>query len=507
MSSLRAVLRASEVDLSVRIPSSSKELANFVGGAWVTPPDAPMLPVTSPYTGAQIARVPMSSADDVLKAVSAAKAAQPAWAATPIKERAARMFRFRQLLLEHLETLSHSAAAESGKTLAEATAEVLKGVEVVEFATALQNSDTGSILEVSRGITCEYRREPLGVVAGIVPFNFPAMVPMWMFPIAVTLGNAFVLKPSEKVPMTACLLADLMAQAGIPAGVFSLVHGGAETVATLTTAPDVKAVGFVGSSGVARRVYELGTAQMKRVLALGGAKNHLIVVPDADEALTVQAVVDSFTGCAGQRCMAASVLVAVGEVDGLIQKIVARASQIELGPGMGAIIDEGAVTRITAAIDKAVGEGAKVLLDGRNKKPAMAEYAGGSWLGPTILDGVSPDHPIRHTEVFGPVLAIVRARTLKEAIAIQNSSAYGNAASVFTTSGFVAQTVAEHATAGMIGVNVGVPVPREPFSFGGINESKFGAGDITGPSSVDFWTIEKKITRKWAVQSDTTWMG
>ena len=491
----------------VDLPREPKILQNLVGGAWSRPEGAPLLDVTSPYTSGVIGKVPMSSADEVARVVAAAKAAQPQWQGVPIKERSQFLFQYRQLLLSRIDEVAHSAAGEAGKTVAEARAGVLKGVEVVEFALSIQNLDTGGSMEVSRGVTCEYRREPLGVVAGITPFNFPAMVPMWMFPIAITLGNAFILKPSEKVPLTANLLGQIMMDAGFPAGIFSIVHGGKEAVEALITHKDVAAIAFVGSTPIARKLYELGTANGKRVLALGGAKNHLIVVPDADEAVTVQGVVDSFTGCAGQRCMAASVLVAVGDVDRLLTRVIEKAASIAVGEGMGAIIDKGSLERIESAIAKAEKDGAKVVVDGRGKHPASAEYAQGSWIGPTVIDKVTPDMDIRHTEVFGPVLTIVHVPTLKDAIALQHQSQFGNAASVFTTNGAVAQYVAENAHAGMIGVNVGVPVPREPFSFGGTQDSKFGQGDITGHSGIDFWTHTKKITRKWAAQVDATWMG
>ncbi len=489
----------------VELPASSTVLHNLVGGTWV-PSEGPLVPVTSPYSGAEIARAPRSSDEEVARVVEAAAAAQRGWQATPVKERAARLFALRETLLQHLAELGNLAAVESGKTVDEGRAEVLKGVEVLEFATSLQNHDTGRVLEVSRGVTCETRREPLGVVAGVTPFNFPAMVPMWMFPIALAVGNAFVWKPSEKVPLTANRVAALALESGLPPGVLSVVHGAREVVDALVAHPEVRAIGFVGSSPVAEHVYRTGAAQGKRVLALGGAKNHLLVVPDADPRVTVQAVVDSFTGCAGQRCMAASVLIAVGDVDPLVDAIVERAAGLSLGDRMGAIIDAASVARIEAAIAEA-SLSATLRLDGRGARPADPAYAGGSWLGPTILDHVRPDAPIRHTEVFGPVLAIVRARTLREAVEIQRDGVYGNAASVFTTSGAVAEYVAAHTRAGMIGVNVGVPVPREPFSFGGIGASRFGHGDITGDDGVAFWTQTKKVTRKWEPQSDTTWMG
>ncbi|MFI5298441.1 MAG: CoA-acylating methylmalonate-semialdehyde dehydrogenase [Polyangiales bacterium] len=498
------------------IPRAPYACRNLAGNEWRVPAGADesggVVEVASPYTNTIVSRVPRSGPREVDRIVAAARDAAPAWAATPMKERAQILLKYRAILERDVDLLAHACAVEAGKTVAEGRAEVLKGIEVLEFACSLQNGvdGHGGVLEVSRGVTCEYRREPLGVVAGIVPFNFPVMVPMWMFPIAIAVGNAFVLKPSEKVPTGACLLAERFLEAGLPPGIFSIVHGARETVDALISHPDVQAIAFVGSSAVAKHVYVTGTSLGKRVLALGGAKNHLIVVPDADRAVTIPGVVDSFTGCAGQRCMAASVLLAVGDAQSIVDDVVARARSIKLGVGMGAMIDSGAIDRISAAISRAESEGAKVLLDGRKPKlaeGAPAEYATGNWLGPTILDHVKPGSEAAMRELFGPLLSIVRVASLAEALAIENANPYGNACSVFTTSGAVAQHVAERARAGMIGINVGVPVPREPFSFGGINDSRFGVGDITGPSAVEFWTQTKKITRKWSLQRDGNWMS
>jgi malonate-semialdehyde dehydrogenase (acetylating)/methylmalonate-semialdehyde dehydrogenase len=361
-------------------------------------------------------------------------------------------------------------------------------------------------MDVSRGVSCEYRREPLGVVAGIVPFNFPAMVPMWMYPIAVTLGNCFILKPSEKVPLTSQWMAELMHLAGFPPGVFQLVNGSRDAVEALIDHKDVQAVGFVGSTPVAKALYGRATALGKRALCLGGAKNFLLVTPDADEKITVRGVVDSFTGCAGQRCMAASLMVVVGQADHLVQKIADNARSLELGAQMGAIIDKSALERITKAIETAERQGAKILVDGRKAK-APKGFENGNWIGPTILDQVTPAMECANVEIFGPVLAILRVKNLSEALEIESKNPFGNATSVFTQSGAVAKFVAENATNGMIGVNIGVPVPREPFSFGGSKESKFGTCDITGESSLEFWAQRKKITTKWAEQSDGTWMS
>ncbi|MFL5347816.1 MAG: CoA-acylating methylmalonate-semialdehyde dehydrogenase [Hyalangium sp.] len=491
----------------VQLPDSPIIGRNLVGGEWVTPKGAAMLDVRSPYTGGVIGRVPMSSAADVGPVVEAAKKAAEGWRALGLRDRTARMLRFRMLLEQNLDKLSNSAAREAGKTVAEARAGVLKGIEVCDFALSIQNLDVGGAMEVSRGVSCEFKREPLGVVAGITPFNFPAMVPLWMIPNALTVGNAFILKPSEKVPLTSLLLGELLLEAGVPPGVFSIVHGGKEAVEGILAHPDIQAVAFVGSTAVAKRVYTEGTARGKRVLALGGAKNHLIVVPDADPQFTPQAVLDSFTGCAGQRCMAASVMVAVGNVQNLIDDMARRAAAIEVGAGMGALIDRASQERLEAAIAKAESEGAKLLVDGRGKKPSGAAWAGGNWLGPTIIDQVRPEMEAAQKELFGPIISIVRVPTLSAALELQHASPYGNAASVFTTNGAVAQHVVDNARAGMVGINVGVPVPREPFSFGGINDSRFGHGDITGPAGVEFWSYLKKVTRKWTARTDGSWMS
>jgi malonate-semialdehyde dehydrogenase (acetylating)/methylmalonate-semialdehyde dehydrogenase len=464
------------------------------------------LAVRSPYSGDRIGTVRMSSQDDVAAAVAAAVPAARAWAAVPLKERMRPLRRFYDLVESHAADLANTVALESGKLPSEALAGIQRGLEVVEFALGLPNFDSGGALEVSRGVTCELRREPLGVVAGITPFNFPAMVPMWMFPIAVALGNAFILKPSEKVPLAACRLGELMTEAGFAPGVFSVVHGDRTAVNALVDHPEVRAVALVGSTPVARAVYARATALGKRALCLGGAKNHLVVAPDADEGLTVRGVVDSFTGCAGQRCMAASVLVAVGDVDRIVDAVVQAASALELGATMGAIIDANARARLVGAIDRAEAQGAVVRLDGR-ARAAPAGLEKGAWLGPTILDRVVRGAEAATAELFGPVLSIVRVATLDEALALDRESPFGNATSIFTRSGAVARYVAERATCGMIGVNVGVPVPREPFAFGGTKDSRFGQGDITGAGGVELWSQTKKITTRWASSQDVNWMS
>lgn len=489
----------------VDLPSQPLLARSFIAGAWFQG-GSNLRPIVSPYTGQYIGSLELLSAQGIDHAVAAARAASSTWRATPIKERCGYLLAFRSLLLRDIERLAHSAAREAGKTVAEGRAEVLKAIEVLEFAAGLQNSDSGGAVEVSRGVTCEYRREPLGVTVGITPFNFPAMVPMWMIPISLAVGNAFILKPSDKVPFTPCILAELIQEAGFPPGVFSLVQGGREAVEQLCQHPDVAAVGFVGSSDVARAVYVQATSLGKRALCLGGAKNHLFLVPDADPAVAVDGIVSSFTGCAGQRCMAASVLVAVGDVDEIVKKVVKSAAAMRLGPDMGALIDKVAVERLRGAIEKATAEGATLILDGR-KASAPAGYGDGFWLGPTIIDNVKPSMECACRELFGPVLSIVRVKTLEEALALDARSNYGNATSVFTSSGSVARYVADRASSGMVGINIGVPVPREPFSFGGTKASRFGASDITGDGGVEFWSQRKKITTKWSMQSDKNWMS
>ncbi|MEZ4336517.1 MAG: CoA-acylating methylmalonate-semialdehyde dehydrogenase [Sandaracinaceae bacterium] len=490
----------------VNLPKEPIVGKNLIGGEWQDPSNGKRIDVISPYTGKAIGTVPMSDASDVDRAVEAAKKAQIAWRETPLRERTQILFNFRQIVLDRIDDLSHLAAAECGKTVAEAKAGVLKGVEIIEFASSLQNMDAGSALEVSRGVTCETRREPLGVVAGISPFNFPAMVPMWMYPTALTLGNAFILKPSEKVPLTADLSGQLLLEAGFPPGVFSIVHGGKETVEALCDHPGIEAVGFVGSTPIAKAVYSRATANGKRALALGGAKNHFIVVPDADPDITVDGVVRSFTGCAGQRCMAASLMVAVGDCDHLIEKIIAHTKSLELGVDMGAIIEQGAHDRLRNDLEQAVGEGAKLVVDGRGIA-APEGYESGYWLAPSILDGATFDMECANRELFGPILSIVHVKTIQEAVALQSKSPFGNAYSVFTTRGATARYVIENSEAAMVGVNIGVPVPREPFSFGGTKDSKFGSHDMTGWGGVELWSKTKKITSKWALQPDVTWMS
>ncbi len=489
----------------VEWPTKPLVAHNLIEGEWSQGSATPRQ-LFSPYNGELLGTLHVVSSKDVERAVQGASSAFKHWRSVPIKERSLTLLRFRELLQRDLEQLAHSAAREAGKLVSEGRAEVLKAIEVLDFALSLQNSDVGSAIEVSRGVTCEYRREPIGVTVGITPFNFPVMVPMWMIPIALALGNAFILKPSDKVPFTPCLLGELIIEAGFPKGIFSVLQGGAEIVEALAKHPEVAALGFVGSSAIARTVYGLATAHGKRALCLGGAKNHLIVAPDADPAITLDGVVASFTGCAGQRCMAASVLVVVGEVNQIIEQVIEQVAAMQLGHDMGALIDQTANKRLRAAIERAVQEGATLRVDGRSFSAPLG-YEGGNWLGPTILDNAKSTMESACVELFGPVLTIVRVDTIDQALELEHRSPYGNALSIFTSNGAVARYVADRASSGMIGINVGVPVPREPFSFGGTKESKFGAGDITGWGGVDLWSNRKKITAKWALQADKNWMS
>jgi len=478
---------------------------NFCAGEWSTG-GGERREILSPLNGQVIGHYHESNPSDILHGVEQAERAFQGWRQTPLKDRCQIMFRLRDILLRDRDKMIATISLENGKTQSEALGSFMKGIEVLEYALSLQNIDDLARLQVSRGVYCEYRREPLGVVAGITPFNFPAMVPMWTIPIALTLGNCYLWKPSEKTPLTAKFIAQAAVEAGLPAGVFSIIQGGRETVEAIIDHPLVAAIAFVGSSRVAKAVYQRGTNLGKRVLALGGAKNHILLLPDADGILAGIGIADSFTGCAGQRCMAASVLLAVGNCAPIIEKIKERAAAMVLGESMGAIISSEQRDFLNAAIARAEAAGAKILLDGRRPQ-APQGMQGGYWLAPTILDHVPAAGEAAQVELFGPILSIIRCQTISQAIAIENSSAYGNAAAVFTSNGALADKVVAALQAGMVGINIGVPVPREPFSFGGINASKFGHGDITGGASLDFWSNLKKVTTKWEQQKDHNWMS
>lgn len=478
---------------------------NFINGQFVSDGMRDTMEVISPLDGTLLSEVPMSNAEDLNLAVSSAKSAFKTWGKTPIKERVQVFFRFKALLEKNKAELAELVSQENGKTLEEGLAEIDKSIELTEFACSLPQLITGELLEVSKGIECRTEHVPLGVVASIVPFNFPSMVPCWTIPNAITLGNCMIMKPSEKVPLSAGRIADLLKEAGLPDGVLNIVHGDSKVVEAICDHPDIEAVSFVGSTKVAKLVYKRATANYKRCLALGGAKNHLLVLPDAIPDMTAQNISASMSGCAGQRCMAASAMIAVGNVDHIIEKLCEEAKKMIPGQNLGAVINKESRERIEQYINEAEKMGAKILVDGRNTIVKGKEN--GTYIGATVIDHVRPDMSVAREEIFGPVISIMRTSTLEEALQIENANPYGNAASVFTQNGAAARYVIENASAGMIGVNVGVPVPREPFSFGGWNESRFGVGDITGKSSIEFWTKLKKSTTKWNPQAGINWMS
>jgi len=496
-------LAAMPVTGSPASAAPAKTVQNFIGGEFISSTASGMIQVIDPSLGTVLAHVPDSCSADVDKAVAAAAKAWPTWRDTPVKVRVEVLFRFKSLLEAHLSELSDLIVTEHGKNRAEAEAEVLKGIETVTFATGLPDILAGRQLEVSRGVSCQELRRPLGVVASIVPFNFPAMVPLWTLPIAIGCGNCLIMKPSEKAPLTLVRMAELLREAGCPAGVFSLVHGAQTAVESLTKHPGIAAVSFVGSSRVADIVDKSARATGKRAVCMGGAKNHLIVMPDADEAMTINDVMNSAFGSGGQRCMAASVLLVVGKnrrsfLDGLVE----RARGLEAGQKggqIGPLIDAQARSRVSRYIEECPGHGGRVLLDGRTwaSDPRLGQ---GYYVGPTILMHSSTREPAMAEEIFGPVLSVLEVDSLDEAIAIENANPYGNAASIYTTSGATALE-AQRLSAGMLGVNIGVPVPREPFSFGGTRQSKFGdSSDITGIGAVNFFTDLIKVTTKWNPQ-------
>ncbi len=473
---------------------------HYLHGTRVEAGSRSLNPLTSPVDGAPLGSVTVADAAVVVQAVQSAQKAFQSWSLVPVKDRVQVLYKFKALVEQNIGDLAKQVTAENGKTTAESAAGIARGIEIVEYAASLPQLFAGEILEVSTGVDCYTRRFPIGVVAGITPFNFPAMVPMWMFPMAIACGNSFILKPSEQVPFTPLLLADLLKESGLPDGVFNVVQGDRETVEAVLDHPGIAAAAFVGSTAVAKAVYDRGIASNKRMLTLGGAKNHLIVVPDADPLITAKNVVSSAVGCAGQRCMAASVLIAVGDCDAIIDAIEHEMRNLTCGAEIGAIISVKAKERIEGYIARAAARGAKIRLDGRGQSMA------GNYVGTTLIDGITTEDECANDEIFGPVLSILRVKTLDEALAIENANPYGNAACIYTSSGATARYFEMKAEAGMIGVNIGVPVPRDPFGFGGWNASKFGAGDITGRDAISFWTKTKKVTAKWTSKS-TNWMS
>ncbi len=469
-------------------------------------PDAPTSgrkgPVNNPATGEVIAEVGFASVEDVDRAVASAKAAFPAWRATPLSRRAEILFRFRELIAQNREKIAEILTLEHGKTFADALGEVARGLENVEFACGIPNLLKGGYTEqASRGLDVYQIHQPLGVVAGITPFNFPAMVPLWMISNAVACGNAFVLKPSERDPSTCVLLAQLAKEAGVPDGILNLVNGDKVAVNRLLEHPDIKAVSFVGSTPVARYIYETGTRNGKRVQALGGAKNHMMVLPDADIAMAADAAVSAAYGAAGERCMAISVVVTVGDAaEPLIAAIRERVARLKVGPGqepaneMGPLITREHRDRVVTHLDTAVAEGATLAIDGRLNPVTRGK---GFFLGPCLIDHVRPGMKCYDQEIFGPVLCIVRADTYAEALKLINENPYGNGTAIFTQNGGAARQFQFDVEVGMVGVNVPIPVPVSYYSFGGWKASLFGDLHMYGPEGVQFYTHAKVVTSRW----------
>lgn len=479
-------------------------IENMIGGQKVASSSGRSQPVFNPATGAAIDELGLSSVDEVNKAVAAAKAALPAWAATPPLKRAAIMFKFNQLLEEHAADVAREISREHGKTHDDALGEVQRGKEVVEFVCGIPQLLKGEFSRnVGPSIDSYSDRQPLGVCAGITPFNFPAMVPLWMYPVAIACGNTFILKPSERDPSAANFVANLLWEAGLPEGVLNVVHGDKSSVDALLDHPDVKAVSFVGSTPIAEYVYTRGTAAGKRVQALGGAKNHMIVMPDADMDQAVDALMGAGYGSAGERCMAVSVAVPVGEetADRLVEKLRPKVENLKIGPAddsdaeMGPVITKEAKERIVGMIDSGEKAGASLVVDGRNI--SLQGYEDGYFVGGTLFDNVTTDMDIYQQEIFGPVLSVVRAKNYTEAVDMINAHEYGNGTAIFTRDGDAARTFANDIEVGMVGINVPIPVPVAYHSFGGWKRSLFGDHSIYGPEGVHFYTKLKTVTARW----------
>ncbi|MFJ9863805.1 CoA-acylating methylmalonate-semialdehyde dehydrogenase [Streptomyces sp. NPDC101165] len=470
-------------------------------------------PVFNPATGQEQARVVLGGAADVDAAVQAATAAFAAWSESSLTRRTQVMFAFRQLLVEHEEELARIISAEHGKTVDDARGEIVRGREVVEFACGLGDVLKGSFSDqVSRGIDVHNFRQPLGVVAGITPFNFPAMVPLWMHPIAIATGNTFILKPSERDPSAANFVAELYKRAGLPDGVFNVIHGGKDAVDAILTHAGIEAVSFVGSTPIAKYVHEKGTSSGKRVQALGGAKNHAVVLPDADLEFAADHITAGAYGSAGERCMAVSVAVAVGDAaDGLVAVLERKAREVKVGPGnapgtdMGPLVTKAARERVENAVGTAAAQGATVVVDGRGLK--IDGYEEGFFTGPSLLDHVTAEMDAYQEELFGPVLAVIRVDTLDEAIALINANPYGNGTALFTASGEAARRFQRNVKIGMIGINVPVPVPMSYYSFGGWKDSLIGDSPVHGPEGIRFYTRPKVVTTRWPQQTQQITAG
>lgn len=497
--------RETEIGSIPEIAMKMTEVNNYINGQTVPPATLSYIPVESPITSSQIATVALSSKADVDSAVETAQKSFQGWSGLTMKSRAAIMLKFHNLVRENAQELAELIVKENGKNITEALADVAKGNETVEYAASLPQLAQGKNLRVSSQVTCQDRRDPLGVVASIVPFNFPFMVPMWTLPIALVCGNTVVCKPSEKVPLTMYRTMELWKEAGLPDGVLNLVQGGKEAVESLIAHPNVRAVTFVGSSPIASIVKTQCNALQKRCTALGGAKNHLVALPDCNIKETARDVVVSSAGCAGQRCMAASVLLLISDEseNELLDCILETAKKIQPGTGsgeLGPVIDATSYNKILNYINESEKAGAKILLDGR-LWGAKLNSSGGHWVGPTVILHSSRDDAAMKEEIFGPVLSVYRVSNWTEAIEIENSNPFGNAACIYTTNGAYADWFVQRFRASMLGINVGIPVPREPFSFGGLygTRSKYGDMDITGDGAIEFFTNRIKVTSKWTI--------
>ena len=488
------------------------EIAHFIDNARVAGASGRNQPVFDPATGETHKTVALASKAEVNTAVRAAKAAWFNWSQTPALRRARILDRFKMILWDRADQLAEVISGEHGKTHDDAMGEVTRGLEVVEFAVGAPHLLKGDFTEnVGSGVDAHCLRQPLGVVAGITPFNFPAMVPMWMFPLAIVCGNTFVLKPSERDPSASLVIAEWLAEAGLPEGVFNVVQGDKEAVDTLLTHPDVKAISFVGSTPIAQYIYQTGTANGKRVQALGGAKNHMVILPDADMDMAANALMGAAYGSAGERCMAISVAVPVTDAvaDELIERLLPKIEALKVGPAadrsseMGPVVTKMAQEKIHTMINKGEAEGAKVIVDGRGFTPPQG-YENGYFLGPTLLDNVTPDMSVWREEIFGPVLSVVRRKDYAEAVDLIHAHNYANGVAIFTRDGDAARSFAQDIEVGMVGINVPIPVPMAFHSFGGWKQSLFGDHHMHGLEGVRFYTRMKAITTRWpsGVRSD-----
>ena len=481
-----------------------KDLTHFIGGNHVPGKSGRFLDVTNPNTGEVTARTPLAIAAELHAAVEVAARAFPDWAATNPQRRARVMFEFKRLLEANMDELAHMLSAEHGKVIADSKGDIQRGLEVIEFACGIPHLMKGEFTEgAGPGIDMYSMRQPLGVCAGITPFNFPAMIPMWMFGVSVACGNTFIIKPSEKDPSVPLRLAELFMEAGAPAGVLNVVNGDKEAVDAILTDPAIQAVSFVGSSDIAQYVYATGAANGKRVQAMGGAKNHAIIMPDADMDQVVNDLIGAGYGSAGERCMAISVAVPVGEetADRLVEKLVPRVQALKVGistaadSDYGPLVSKAHLEKVKSYIDMGVKEGAELLVDGRGFK--LQGYEGGFFLGGSLFDRVTPDMESYKQEIFGPVLQIMRAKDFDEAVSLPTSHQYGNGVAIFTRNGDAARSFASRVQVGMVGINVPIPVPLAYHTFGGWKRSAFGDTNQHGPEGVKFWTRIKTVTSRW----------